>query len=783
MIQAALILGSGQWWWLAAIVVAAAIVLAVVAYRHSGLESHEQRTAAFLRLGAVLLVAACLLDPLWSSPQVRPGENLFAILVDNSQSLTIRDPNETKTRGEQLRDRLSEESNPWQARLRQDFDVRQYRVESGLQVLSSSEGLTFTGTASQLARSLDDLRGRFRDRPLAGVLLMTDGIATDDLEKLDVTGLPPIYPVMIGKAAGHVDLGVARVAVTTTAFEDAPVTVRAEISQVGCKGERVTVELVDEANAVVETQEVVCGSDGADSQVQFRFRPTKPGMSFYRLRVRGTAIEPANESTAENNERAIVVDRGSGPYRILYVTGRPNWEYKFLRRAIADDDQVRMTALVRVARKEPKFQWRGRTGESANPLFRGFDRVNEETEQYDRPVIVRLETATPDEFREGFPRLAEELYPFHAVILDDVEAEFFTHDQQSLLEKFVADRGGALVMLGGAESFERGGYAGTPIGRVLPVFLTAGTTAEARDPQGYRWALTREGMLQPWARRSANEADELAAQQQLPAHRTLHRAQTIKPGAIRVADFVDSSRQSLPGLVVQRFGAGKTAAVLAGDMWRTQLQSADDPSGAISERDDLGKFWRQLLRWAIVDVPSRVEVRPQQDAESRGLTRVEIRLRDKEHQPQDNAAVKVKFTLPDGTTSEQVAEPSLQEAGYYEVLVANRTSGATRVSVEAKDSEGQEVGAAESGWVFAPMAEELRRIAPDEGALKRLAERTGGEMVSLTDLEDFARRVSQRPAPLVQQVARPAWQNPLVLVAILGCLCGEWGLRRWRGLA
>jgi hypothetical protein len=213
------------------------------------------------------------------------------------------------------------------------------------------------------------------------------------------------------------------------------------------------------------------------------------------------------------------------------------------------------------------------------------------------------------------------------------------------------------------------------------------------------------------------------------------------------------------------------------------LQSADDSSGAISERDDLGKFWRQLLRWAIVDVPSRVEVRPQQDAESRGLTRVEIRLRDKEHQPQDNAAVKVNFTLPDGTTSEQVAEPSLQEPGYYEVLVANRASGATRVSVEAKDSEGQEVGAAESGWVFAPMAEELRRIAPDENALKRLAERTGGEMVPLADLEDFASRVSQRPAPLVQQVARPAWQNPLVLMVILGCLCGEWGLRRWRGLA
>ena len=35
-----------------------------------------------------------------------------------------------------------------------------------------------------------------------------------------------------------------------------------------------------------------------------------------------------------------MVDRGQGPFRVLYVTGRPNWDFKFLRRAIAEDDLV-----------------------------------------------------------------------------------------------------------------------------------------------------------------------------------------------------------------------------------------------------------------------------------------------------------------------------------------------------------------------------------------------------------------------------------------------------------
>ena len=81
----------------------------------------------------------------------------------------------------------------------------------------------------------------------------------------------------------------------------------------------------------------------------------------------------AAEATLANNERTIVVDRGKGPYRILYVAGRPNWEFKFLKRAVEEDEQVQLVGLLRVAKREPKYDWRGHTGETSNPLYRGFD--------------------------------------------------------------------------------------------------------------------------------------------------------------------------------------------------------------------------------------------------------------------------------------------------------------------------------------------------------------------------------------------------------------------------
>ena len=58
--------------------------------------------------------------------------------------------------------------------------------------------------------------------------------------------------------------------------------------------------------------------------------------------------------------------------------------------------EVKLVSLIRMARREPKFQWRGREGEMSNPLFRGFkSEAPEEAQRYDQPVMVRLGIDSP----------------------------------------------------------------------------------------------------------------------------------------------------------------------------------------------------------------------------------------------------------------------------------------------------------------------------------------------------------------------------------------------------
>ena len=212
---------------------------------------------------------------------------------------------------------------------------------------------------------------------------------------------------------------------------------------------------------------------------------------------------------------------------------------------------------------------------------------------------MRLNTRDAAELRDGFPKTQEELFGYHAVILDDVEAEFFSHDQMELLREFVAERGGGFLMLGGKESFQQGNFNRTPIGQILPVYLDR--PAQQETVTRAYLNLTREGWLQPWARLCDNEQDELQRLLEMPAFRALNRVRAVKPGARVIAIVGDNPAQQFPALVVHRYGNGRAAALTIGDIWRWGMKQA-------KMRDDMNRFWRQTLRWLVADVPNRISL-------------------------------------------------------------------------------------------------------------------------------------------------------------------------------
>ncbi|MCA9127572.1 MAG: hypothetical protein KDB22_10825 [Planctomycetales bacterium] len=781
---AGLIFGARDWIVVASSLAAIVVVLALWSYLNVGKLTGSKIAAMLCKLAAILALAFCLLEPMQRVERPRPGANVMAIVVDNSKSMQIRPPGEGKSRIERFQPVLPTETQ-WQARLAQDFDVRRYQFDDSLRAVESFSDVRADGNGSSIADTLSTIRDRFAARPVAGMMLLSDGIATDALESFLAEESPsfPIYPVIYGQEENFRDISILDVAVSMSSFELAPASLEATIDCQGLAGRDIVVRLFDAKGKTLESM-TIAGTGGESlRRARMQFRPSDVGTQFVRLRAmlatedsEQIEAQSTTEVTTVNNSRLLAVDRGGGPFKILYIAGRPNWEFKFLRRALEEDVELELSAIVRIAKKEPKFSFRDRGVETVNPLIAGFSDDEETAEQYDEPVLLTLGEES-EQLKSGFPSGEDELFAYHAIVLDDIEASFFSQQQMLLMREFVSSRGGGIMMLGGAESFADGKYQETPLADILPIYLTGNARRQPSvdREQSVRYQLTREGNLEPWLRLRANESDESTRAGQMPSFLTWNQVSDVKPGA-SVYAHLESGEAELPGLVGQRFGRGRSLALLVGDFWRWSMRRAAD------DTDDLAQSWRQIARWLTNDAPRRVELAVTAPESTKQPHRLQIQVRNAAYKPLDNASVDITVVQPDQTEVVLKATPDASRPGFYNAEYFCQSDGGYLCRIECTGPDGETLEPRVSGWTAQPSSIEFNRVHTERRLLEQLAQKSGGEVVPIENLDRFVSTLPFRRVPITESRFEPIWHQPWLVLFALGCLCIEWGMRRWKGL-
>ncbi len=178
MLLGSITIPESPWVWLAVPVLIVTVIILVWSYRRSAEIGAVHKTAFCLRLLGVLVLVLCLMEPLWSGRRAKSGANLFVVIADNSSGMNVRDHGTTQSRGEILEAALKIDNVDWLGALADNFQVRQYIFDSRLRRTTDFSELVFDGKASAIGVSLRTITERYKGRPLAGVLLMTDGNAT-----------------------------------------------------------------------------------------------------------------------------------------------------------------------------------------------------------------------------------------------------------------------------------------------------------------------------------------------------------------------------------------------------------------------------------------------------------------------------------------------------------------------------------------------------------------------------------------------------------------------------
>jgi hypothetical protein len=229
-------------------------------------------------------------------------------------------------------------------------------------------------------------------------------------------------------------------------------------------------------------------------------------------------------------------------------------------------------------------------------------------------------------------------------------------------------------------------------------------------------------------------------------------------------------------LAYQRYGRGKAIVFPVQDSWQWQmLNGVEDVT--------FESYWRQLLRWLVSDVPSRVMVAAAGDQAAPGdPVELNAEISDRTFLKVNNAQAVARVTSPSGNVSEMPLEWSVTRDGQYKATFTPSEKGLYRVDVRARmgtDSIVSDPSYVASGDLSTEyFGAEMR--AP---LLKRIADETGGRFYTGDNVAQLAKDIVFTDAGNTVVDRKDLWDMPIVFLLILALVTSEWGYRKLRGLA
>jgi uncharacterized membrane protein len=723
--------------WLFLAFVAVAVAGAIYAYRSIARDKRSPLMIA-LRATTFAVLLFIFLRPVLNLKTVLPQETYLAVVIDNSESMNIRDEGK-ETRAELLQKQFQDTS--FFKKLSDKFRLKIYRFDKEAERIDDPGRLTFAGKRTRIESATDLLSQELASVPLSGVVLITDGVDNasqqwnESLGRLETRHIP-FYTVGVGSDRITQDAEVVKISAPRDMLKESTAVVDVAFRSHGFAGRKATLQ-VRENDTLIKTEEVTLPADGEVSEKTIDL-PTKNEGS----RVFSFTIQAPGDRIEQNNTLDSLIQIKNDHPQVLYIEGEPRWEFKFLRRAIQDDPNIRLVTFLR---------------SSQNKFYRqGID--NEQM------------------LAEGFPKKREELFAYKGLIFGSIESTFFTQEQLKNVVDFVSTRGGGFLMLGGRNSFAGGRYQNTPIADILPVQMAA----EARAPiiDRLKMLLTDYGRSHPLMKLTPDAAANTKMWNDLPPLTDFNKTLEAKAGSIVLAKGSPEDRGNGDPVLLayQRYGRGRAMAFASGSSWQWQM-------GMDHEDQTYELFWKQVFRWLVSSSPDPVMVTTDKDNYLPGETvNLDTEVSDKAFNHMNNARVIGKITDPAGNTETVTFDWTGTEDATYHSELNTTTPGTYQVEVEA--TQGNEtLGISKTAFQVKDRPVEFSKAELDSRLLENIASQTGGRYYPLSRIGDIPEDAQyvEGTSSFIEQ--KELWDVPFLFMLLCLTLSGEWFWRKKKGLA
>lgn len=775
----------GIGWALAALIGVA--VLTLLSFKWSrGAPMPVRIVLGVARLLALLVVLSMLFEPIAVMTQKKETKRRLPVLVDVSGSMAVQDHRKTAeevvdaaaalgmidppSAGEersavssltrQQRDTinrasrvdlasgiLSRSARPMLDDLAEDFDITYYAFGKDVRILGEQgkldanalSALSANEPGTSIVDALDAVAGSGRDAPIAGVLLLTDGLDTssrpteDILYELGVRNVP-VYPVPIGLADPD-DISIRNIVMQEVAFSGDKVPIRVQIHSKGYERRSVGMTVNLNGRSVSQSQITLAGGLQFE-EIFFHVDIHEAGAAEVEISIESFD----DEATAENNVVVRSVRIVNDKINVLCIEGSARWEFRYLQAMLKRDPRLDVTFIA--------------------------TRASAEMARNSSEYIAR------------FPDQREEAFKYDLVILGDVEASFFTGDELRRLEELVRDRGGSLLMLCGMMSSPTS-YAGTPVERMLPATFTPGGEWQEVDPSVHP-------VLTPQGRGSLVMTLEMEADVNDAIWRRVSPLNRIppllqaRPGATVLATLSNSADSDDPYPLVswQRYGTGKCMMIGTDRMWLLRFKTGDTYHW---------RAWSQFIQFMTLSrlLGEHGRVRLETDRATypvNGQVQLYAHLLDDRYEPLVQSSFEVTVTpldVPGAEPQQLTLQPDAGSPGLYEGFFSPASPGRYRVEANAGDRDLSNIAEFQVADVDTEMANTEMQIE----ALRRIADLSGGKSLGVLDLNQLPGLLNRSRHETLIKTQIPLWDTFWSLLILVGLLGFEWILRRKYDLA
>jgi hypothetical protein len=804
--------------WILPVIVCVAILFFVgYMYRRDAVELKPvwRWLLSVLRVAAFFGLLVLYLQPHWRTEREEVRNSRVLVLADTSLSMgTVDSPGPASSgnvsRSQQLAKALKE--TDFLAQLRKTHDVVVFPFSEDLQrdhmatlakqppddstedaprSQSGGDGkgkeppapavpdwaklLAPTGAETRLGQALRQLIQEERDTPVSGIIVFSDGgqnagIPPEAAVALAQEARIPVYTVGLGSNRQPTNVAVCDLAAPVRAYPGDHYTLTGYLQAQGMAGKVVTVQVLSRAASstpdsktpgggeVIASQQVTLGGDGEVLPVKFDLVHRSTGRRTLCLQIK----TPEGDANLADNARETDIEIVDRKTHVLLLADGPMREYQFLRNQLYRDRYTTVDVLLQS----------GKPGMS----------------QEAKKIL------------DDFPSTRPEMFDYDCVVAFDLDWKLLKPGQVELLEKWVGEQGGGLIVMAGPVDACKGpdSWVHDPrmnlIRNLYPVEFPGRLAATENNmyATGEPWPLdfTRAGEEADflWLGDSATASSRAWAT--FPGVFSYCPVRGPKAGAAVYARFSDPRvAQNGEGPVYmagQFYGAGSVFYIGSAEMWR--LRAIDETY--------FTQFYTKLIRHVsqgrLLRGSSRGVLLVGQDRYLLGNT-VEVRaqLTNARLYPLDMPSVNLQVIQPDGALQSVALRADSSRAGAYAGQFPALQEGTYRLDLPVPESENERLS--RRIQVKAP---DLERENPrrNDAVLSAIAKNTGGKYyVGLA-----AAIAPHGTAPLVDElrdrtttIILPVAPDPqheenwlrFMMIVLCGLLCLEWLIRRLLKLA